>query len=324
MATKNEKPQDEQVPAEELEKKAESVQPESKEKKGGSSAVGKTKSQRIVVDVKAKEPASQTQKKSAQSKTANKVDDHIEIDLDIDPGKKAKKEPRKTAPKSTNEKVAAEQEKESAGVPLNETKPESSPILKTEPPASGSEKHRKEKSPSVDRSALVFGGGLLVMGVVLMLGRLFEIPFGVFLWPFIFIIPGVLVLLAALSSDNSSGEGLSILGGILTSLGVLFLAQSISGWWGSWAYAWTLVVPTSVGFAQLLYGQNQNREEIIKSGRRLIKLGLSMFVVGFVFFELVLGVSGYGLNRIGLPVFPMILIFSGLLVLINSFRRNSH
>ena len=112
------------------------------------------------------------------------------------------------------------------------------------------------------------------MGLVLMLGTLLQIPFGAFLWPFIFIIPGGLVLLAALGSSASSGEGLSILGGILTSLGIMFLAQSISGWWASWAYAWTLVAPTSVGFAQVLYGQQQNREEIIKSGRRFDQTGV--------------------------------------------------
>ena len=162
------------------------------------------------------------------------------------------------------------------------------------------------------------------MGLVLMFGKLLQIPFGSFLWPFIFIIPGGLVLLAALSSDNSSGEGLAILGGILSSLGLLFLAQSITGWWASWAYAWSLIAPTSVGVAQLLYGQAQHRDEIEKSGRRLINLGLTMFVIGFVFFELVLGVSGYGLNRLGLPVFPLILIFTGLLVLFRSMRRNRH
>lgn len=301
MATKNEKPQDEQVPAEEPEIKAKSKQAEDKVKKPASVS-GKSKSGKIVVDVEAKQPASKVEQKNAAD------DNRIVMDLDIDLPKKDKKEPKKEASRGDAKQAAEEPLEKTAGAI----------------PTAVPEKETGEKTSSIDRSALVFGGGLLIMGLVLMLGKLLEIPFGAFLWPFIFIIPGGLVLLAALGSDNSSGEGLAILGGILSSLGLLFLAQSVTGWWGSWAYAWTLVAPTSVGVSQMLYGQSRQREEIVKSGRRLINLGLTMFVIGFVFFELVLGISGYGLSRIGLPVFPMILIFTGLLILIRSLRRNRH
>ena len=312
MATKNEKPQDEQVPAEEpeqvIKKKTGSRQTASKAGKSASTGSGKSKSGKIVVDVEAKEPVSKAQKKSATDKAADADDNRIQIDLDIDLPKKTGKKPQKAASK-------------------DEAKNTNKDALKTSAAAVSSpapEKNAGENTAAIDRSALVFGGGLLIMGLVLMFGKLLQIPFGSFLWPFIFIIPGGLVLLAALSSDNSSGEGLAILGGILSSLGLLFLAQSITGWWASWAYAWSLIAPTSVGVAQLLYGQAQHRDEIEKSGRRLINLGLTMFVIGFVFFELVLGVSGYGLNRLGLPVFPLILIFTGLLVLFRSMRRNRH
>ena len=283
MATKKEKPQAENMPAQEepLDVEITSPQEEPAPRK-------KTAKKPKIVDVKAKEPAQDT---------AVKSDAKTQKSAQAKPKEKIVVEPQESTEQKSEEKAE---------------------------PASKDFKPEAEKYAGIDRSALVFGGGLLIMGIVLTLGRLLAIPFGVFLWPFIFIIPGVLVLLAALGSSASSGEGLSILGGILTSLGILFLTQSISGWWASWAYAWTLVAPTSVGFAQVLYGQQQNREEIIKSGRRLTKLGLTMFAIGFVFFELVLGVSGYGLNRLGLPVFPMMLIFAGLLVLVNSMRRNRH
>ena len=180
----------------------------------------------------------------------------------------------------------------------------------------------KIQASGLDRGALFFGGGLLVMGLLLLLGRLLAIPFGVFLWPFIFIVPGILVFLTALSTDSSSGEGLSILGGILTSLGALFLAQSITGLWASWAYAWALIAPTSVGFAQMVYGERKGRDAIVQSGRRLVNIGLTIFAIGFVFFELILGISGFGLGRFGLPVFPMMLIFVGLVILVRSYLRN--
>jgi hypothetical protein len=174
---------------------------------------------------------------------------------------------------------------------------------------------------SLDRGALILGGGLLFLGIVLLLGRLLRIPFGDYLWPFIFIVPGVLVFLTALSTDSSSGEGLSILGGILTTLGLVFLLQTITGLWATWAYVWALVAPTSVGVSQMIYGMAKDRDSIAESGRRLATLGLFMFAIGFGFFELILGISGFGLASFGLPVFPMLLIFFGLIILVRSLFR---
>lgn len=202
---------------------------------------------------------------------------------------------------------------------------------KLEAPKTGTEKavggsaaktDADQKPAGLDRGALFFGGGLFILGVLLLLGRLLQVPFGIFLWPFIFIVPGILVFITALSSESSSGEGLAILGGILTSLGTLFLAQSVTGLWASWAYAWALVVPSSVGFSQMIYGERKGRDNIVQSGRRLANIGITIFVIGFVFFELVLGIDGFGLARLGLPVFPMILIFAGLVILVRSFLRN--
>ncbi|MDK2982025.1 MAG: hypothetical protein PWQ55_2372 [Chloroflexota bacterium] len=302
MATKNEKPQDEQVPAEEPEKKTPKAQDKTEKKARTVKSTAKAKKPaaakgKVVIDVEAKD---------AEKTESAAEDSRIQVDMDVD----AKAKSEKPAEKAS----AAKSKKE-------EPVEKSSPVVAAAP-AQGKSEAEEEKSHVLDRSALVFGGGLLIMGLVLLMGNLLQIPFGRFLWPFIFIIPGGLVLLAALSSESSSGEGLSILGGILSSLGLLFLLQSVTGWWGSWAYAWTLIAPTSVGVSQFLYGQAQGRDEIVKSGRRLIKLGLIMFVVGFVFFELVLGIGGFGLGRLGLPVFPLILIFTGLLVLLNSLRRN--
>jgi hypothetical protein len=174
---------------------------------------------------------------------------------------------------------------------------------------------------STDKGPMLLGAGLLFMGLLLIAGRFLHIPFGSFLWPFIFIVPGAIVFLSAISSDRSSGEGLSILGGILTSLGVVFLMQSITGLWASWAYIWALVAPTSVGLSQMVYGNLKGRDSIADSGWKLTKIGLSIFAIGFLFFEVVLGISGFGLGRFGLPVFPMILILIGAIVLVRSIFR---
>jgi hypothetical protein len=195
------------------------------------------------------------------------------------------------------------------------------PILKE---AQNSLKEAQEtlKSGNFDRGALILSVGLIFMGFLLLAGRLLHIPFGVFIWPFIFIVPGVLIFMSALSTESSSGEGLSILGGILTTLGCIFLAQSTLNLWASWAYVWALIAPTSIGVSQMIYGMRKDRDAIVQSGRRLATIGLTIFAVGFVFFEVILGISGFGLARFGLPVFPMILIFLGVFVLVTSFLKN--
>ena len=171
----------------------------------------------------------------------------------------------------------------------------------------------------MDRGSILLGTGMLVMGGLLLAGKLLEISFGQFLWPFIFIVPGALVFLSAISPDSSSGEGLSILGGILIALGFVFLMQSVTGFWASWAYIWALIAPTSVGLSQMVYGNLKQRDAIAASGMRLVKIGLALLIVGFIFFEIFLGISGFGLRQFGLPVFPMMLILFGVFMLVQSF-----
>jgi hypothetical protein len=183
---------------------------------------------------------------------------------------------------------------------------------------------RKEKySASVDRDkgAILIGAGLLVIGLLLLISSLFNLSIGNYFWPFIFIIPGALVFFAAISSQRSNGEGLAIVGGLFTMLGLVFLMQSVTGLWATWAYIWALIAPTSIGLSQMFYGNIKNDDTISHTGWNLTKIGLSILAVGFVFFELIIGLSGFGLARLGLPVFPMILILIGGFLLVRSFIR---
>jgi len=172
-----------------------------------------------------------------------------------------------------------------------------------------------------DRGALILGAGLLILGIILLSGELLGFPFGEFLWPFIFIVPGVLIFLSALSTKSRSGEGLAILGSILTMLGFVFFLQTTFNLWASWAYAWALIAPTSIGFSQIVYGTHKGHESMARSGRRLMSIGLTMFAIGFIFFELVIGLSGFGLDSFGIPTIPVALILIGVLILIRTFIR---
>jgi hypothetical protein len=142
------------------------------------------------------------------------------------------------------------------------------------------------------------------------------------LWPFIFIVPGALVFMSALVSDSSSGEGLTILGAILMMLGFIFLAQQITGLWASWAYVWALVAPTSVGLAQIIYGTRKGRDLIVQSGRKLVNIGLYIVAIGFVFFELVLGIDNLGGEGFNLLRLPIGLVVIGAIILFRALIKN--
>jgi len=225
-------------------------------------------------------------------------------------GEKKVKKQTQAVKKETSKKEAPKQKVQSSEEVIEKKE------ISTSPKDTHPKTHR-----TYDRSPMLLGAGLLIMGFLLLAGRFLHIPFNNYLWPFIFIVPGALVFLSALSSESSSGEGLSIVGGILSMLGFVFLMQTITGLWASWAYIWALVAPTSIGLSQMVYGNLKNRDAIAASGWRLTKIGLSIFVVGFLFFELIVGISGFGLAQFGLPVFPMILIFIGAIMLVRSFLR---
>ncbi len=91
--------------------------------------------------------------------------------------------------------------------------------------------------------------------------------------------------------------------------------------WASWAYAWALIAPTSIGVAQVIFGKQHNRDSIVKNGKGLIEVGLTLFLVFFVFFELILNISGKNLIPFGLPAFPVALIVLGVFVILRSVLK---
>jgi hypothetical protein len=174
---------------------------------------------------------------------------------------------------------------------------------------------------SVDRGALLLGATLLVIGAIWMLSLYLRIPLAGYLWPFSILIPGVLIFISAVNMESHSGEALSVVGSILTSLGLLLFIQMVTRGWASWSYAWALIAPTSIGIGQMLYGRIKHNPTLEKNGWQVARVGLIIFAIGFVFFELIIGLNGFGLRRFGLPVLPILIIAVGVLILIRAITN---
>ena len=145
----------------------------------------------------------------------------------------------------------------------------------------------------------VFGLGLtlIVVGVLLGIGQILDIRPAQFLWPFFVIIPGLALFAFALSLRHEAGEGLAVAGSIVTTVGLVLLYQNTTGYWQSWAYAWALVGPTASGASLMIYGAVRGKDTATKSGRDVFRVGIIMFAIGAIFFELIIGISGFGLGR---------------------------
>ena len=104
----------------------------------------------------------------------------------------------------------------------------------------------------------------------------------------------------------------------MTALGILFFYQNTTHHWQSWAYAWALIAPTSVGLGQIVYGTIRDKDKPIETGRRLALTGGIIFVVGLVFFELVIGISGLALGSFG---WALLLIGLGALMIFYSLKK---
>jgi hypothetical protein len=163
---------------------------------------------------------------------------------------------------------------------------------------------------------------LIVLGALFLVGQAAGFDLGRFGWPFFVIIPGLALSGAGLATGGPTGERITPLGAAATTVGVIPLYQNTADHFESWAYAWALVFPTATGLGHMIYGSLKGKKEMVVTGRRSALIGIALFVVGALFFELVVGISGFGfgLDRFG---WPLGLVIVGIALLVGGilYRR---
>jgi hypothetical protein len=161
----------------------------------------------------------------------------------------------------------------------------------------------------------VLGLLLIAAGVVFLVGRLVDISWGGELWPLYII--GAGVALAAFGLAQPANSGLTVGGSIVAVVGLVLFYQEWADHYESWAYAWPLVAPGGSGLGMLLHGIRHGNAKMSRDGFWQIVTALGIFVVGFIFFEGIIGLSG---DRWNLPewVLPAVIIGLGVLVLVRA------
>ena len=166
-------------------------------------------------------------------------------------------------------------------------------------------------------ASLGIGAVLVGLGFLFLLVQLFDFQFGQWLWPLIIIIPGLFCFVGMLLGGKSAGP-LAIPGSIVTTVGLLLFYQNTFNHFESWAYAWALI-PLAVGIGLMINGSWCEQPALVHNGRRLAGIGVVLFLVGFVFFELVLNI---GTMASGI-VAPLLLIIAGIYLLLRRVRRTT-
>jgi hypothetical protein len=179
----------------------------------------------------------------------------------------------------------------------------------TEPTPDPPDRH---PSGSSAPSTIGLGVTLLIIGALLFIGQLYDIGIGDVGWPAIIIGIGAVILVLGLFVNRE--QGMVIGGTVVTTVGLVLLYQNSTGHWASWAYAWALVGPAASGLGMSLWGIRTGDPTEIRNGTWTLLGGLGLFVIGFLFFEGVIGISG---ERLPLPewVLPVAVIAIGLVVL---------
>ena len=180
----------------------------------------------------------------------------------------------------------------------------SEPIVDESPPAS--------TDGSSATPAIGLGIALLLIGALLFVAQLLDIGIGDVGWPAIVIGIGVVILVLGLFVNRE--QGMVIGGTVVTTVGLVLLYQDQTGHWESWAYAWALVGPAASGLGLIIWGVRSGTPSDVRNGTWSLLSGLALFVVGYLFFEGVIGISG---EKLPLPewVLPAVVIAIGVVVL---------
>ena len=163
---------------------------------------------------------------------------------------------------------------------------------------------------------LVIGIILVGLGVLFLLGQIFSFNLLEYSWPLFVIVPGLLFFIGMTLGGKKMGA-LAFPGSIITMTGLILLYANLTNHWESWAYTWALICPTSIGIGLLIQGRRSDNDNLARRGKDLIKIGILIFVVAGVFFELILNIRG---SRVSGIVGPLIMVALGIFLLI---RRGS-
>lgn len=189
------------------------------------------------------------------------------------------------------------------------------------PPASAAHAtSQAAPAPSRGGSSIALGIVLVVVGIFALLVVLTGVDLTQYGWPLFIIIPGLTLMVVGFLSV---GAVATVPGGIVTMTGVVLAYCNATGDWPFWAYGWSLVTPGGVGLGIYLQALRDRDPHALRTGRTLLFVSLLIFLIGFVLFESILGISGRDyFGPYGKAAFPVLIILVGIVLLVRRMQQS--
>lgn len=146
------------------------------------------------------------------------------------------------------------------------------------------------KNKSVFNWQLYLGIVLVVTGGLFLADQLLDIRIMRFFWPLLVALFGLTFFIGMLFAGKR-GSGLAIPGAIITTIGLLLFIQNTFDLWVTWSYAWALII-SATGLGMLIMNIYLKRVGLRRVAGLLIGLGLTLFVIFGLLFEIILNIAG--------------------------------
>ncbi len=168
---------------------------------------------------------------------------------------------------------------------------------------------------SVFNWQLFIGIVLVVAGGLFLADQFLEVEIMRNFWPLLIVLFG-LTFFVGMVIAKRRGAWLAIPGAVITTAGIILYVHNIFDLWVTWTYAWALLI-SAVGIGMLIMNIYLKREGLRRAAGWVIGIGLILFVLFGIFFEVIMDLAGLNVNS---GVFlGSGLIFLGLFVVLSRF-----
>ncbi len=166
---------------------------------------------------------------------------------------------------------------------------------------------------SVFNWQVIIGFVLVVTGGLFLVDQFLEVELMRNFWPLLVVLLG-LTFFVGMILARKNGAWLAIPGTVIAAIGIILYIHNTFDLWITWTYAWALLI-SAAGIGMLIMNIYLKRLGLRKAGGWVIGIGLVLFVLFGIFFEVILDLAGSNVNSgvflgSGLVLLGVFVIFS--------------